>query len=67
MERIEGFVEEKVDTGKPKIKGFVINGKVFEGIWGKNKKPIGVVRGDEAYDNNQKYLGKVAYYKNPHT
>ena len=68
MERIEGFVEsaeKDIVLGKSRIKGFVINGKVFEDIWGRNKKPIGVVRGSEAYGNNKEYLGKVVYYKKP--
>lgn len=63
MEKIEGFVEEEIDTGKPRIKGFVIKNKVFEEVWGKHKKPIGFVKGNKAYDHDKNYLGKVIYYQ----
>ncbi len=67
MEKIEGFVEEEFSIGKPKIRGFVIKGKIFEDVWGQNKKPIGFVKENEAYDNNQKYIGKVIYYQKQQT
>jgi len=66
MERIEGFVEsaeKDIRTGKQITKGFVIKDEVFEDIWGKNKRSIGFVNGDKAYDHDKNYLGIVIYYK----